>query len=453
MRLFGTDGIRGVFGKAPLDQATVERFGFELGQALIDEGAPAPCVIAGGDTRDSTPQLASWVARGLAAAGGRLRWAATLPTPGVARLVLELEADAGLAISASHNLHPDNGLKLFDHRGLKWDLGRENALEERVLRREESAATKIGETPPRKPIPEPELHRHYLEDLERSVGERPLSGLRLAIDAANGAAAPFVHELFRDLGAEASIIGDTPDGQNINRGCGSTAPERLIELTHREKCDLGIAFDGDADRVVLCDESGALQDGDTILYLWASELMRAGKLDPPAVVATSMSNLGLAHALRLEGIELIWCGVGDRTVVHTLLERGLKLGGEQSGHIINLDDGTTGDGLLTAVHIAALLARGGKPLSARAAGLSRFPQVLTNIAVREKPDLETLPDVIEAISEVEKALGENGRQVVRYSGTEPLARVMVEGPDQDLVERYADQIARAIERSIGREEP
>lgn len=442
--LFGTDGVRGVPGEYPLDQATVVELGRELGRWLADR-RPDPLVVLGGDTRDSTPALAAWLGAGLSSAGARLRFAGVLPTPGVAHLVRRLGADAGVAVSASHNPHPDNGIKLFDAVGAKWPTRDEAALERRLR----SAAP--AECRPVSPLEiDLDLHREYLEDLLATLpGDAALAGLELIVDAANGAASPYAGELFRRAGARVTLLNATPDGRNINCGCGSTHPGGMAERVRHDRAHLGIAFDGDADRAILADERGEVRDGDAMLYLWATALRRAGQLDPPAIVATSMSNLGLERALGRVGIRVVRCDVGDRAVVEAMRREGVVLGGEQSGHLVHRGLGTTGDGLLTALQLAALVVAAQRPLSALLVDFCRYPQLLRNVRVARKPDLAGLPAVIGAARRVEQRLGGDGRLVLRYSGTEPLARIMIEGPEQGLIEALAEDLAAAIEREIG----
>ena len=436
--------MRGVAGEYPLDRATVTRLGRELGRWLA-ERTPAPLVVLGGDTRDSTPRIAEWLATGLASAGARCELAGVLPTPGVAELVRHFSAAAGVAVSASHNPHPDNGIKLFDAAGFKWGPADEAELERRLLASTDelpgASADLAGDVG---------AGRVYLDDLLASLpGRRPLAGLRIALDLANGAATPHAPALFADAGAEVDVINDRPDGRNINRGCGSTHPEVIARRVREIAADLGVAFDGDADRAILADERGEVRDGDAMLYLWATALRRRGELEPAAIVATSMSNLGLERALAAEGIGVVRCDVGDRAVVETLRGRELSLGGEQSGHIVNLRLATTGDGLLTALHLAAVVAAAQRPLSVLLAGFRRFPQLLRNVRVARKPDLDGLAAVAAARQRVESRLGSEGRLVLRYSGTEPLARIMIEGPEQGLIETLAADLASAIEREIG----
>lgn len=454
-RLFGTDGIRAPFGEPPLDRPTVTAVARALAESLREEGGGGePRVVLGGDTRASTPEICRWVAAGLAAGGARPHYVGMLPTPAIAYLVGELGADAGVTVSASHNPLPDNGVKVIDRHGHKLSEEAEAALEARL---DEAGAGGGGGDVPRHPelVADPEAAEAYLASLVERVraamgSERPLAGLGVGLDAAHGAAAPFAERLFSGLGARVVAFGDRPNGDNINVERGSTHPEHLAAEVTRQGLDLGIAFDGDADRAILIDERGAERDGDAILYLWARHLLSTGELAPPKIVATSMSNLGLERALAEVGIQVVRCDVGDRVVVETMRREGIVLGGEQSGHVVDLELSTTGDGLLTGLTIAALVALAEQPLSALLAGFVRYPQVLLNVKVATKPDLDSLPKVAAAARRVEDELGSDGRLVLRYSGTEPLARVMIEGPAQETIDRLAGELAAAIDEEIGK---
>ena len=443
--LFGTDGLRARFGAAPLDRPTVTSLAAHLGAMLREqagEAAEPPLVVLGGDTRESTPVIGHWLAEGLEAAGARVRSAGVIPTPGVAWLVRELGAAAGAVISASHNPWPDNGIKLIDPSGFKWSEAAEAALERHL----ESGTKEIPERAEPLPV-DAALGARYLDRLAASVPG--LEGLRVVLDTGNGAASSYAAALFERLGATAVALHRDPDGRNVNEGCGSTAPGEMAARVVAERAHLGAAFDGDADRCILADERGEVRDGDAILYLWATALHHSGRLQPPRIVATTMSNLGLERALAREGIGIARCDVGDRYVVETLRREGIALGGEQSGHVVHLEHGSTGDGLLTAVQIAAIVAQGTLPLSGRLAGFRRYPQTLQNVRVARKPDLLSLPRVAAAIRAVEEKIGADGRLVLRYSGTEPLARVMIEGPDQTSIEALAGDLAAAIREEIG----
>jgi phosphoglucosamine mutase len=450
-RLFGTDGIRARFGEAPLDRATVTALAAHLGALLSERlrehspGTP-PLVVLGGDTRESTPEICRWLAAGLTAGGAVVRSAGVIPTPGVAWLTRELGAAAGAVVSASHNPYPDNGIKLIDPQGFKWSDEDEAALERRLEAGPAPAVPAMDGTL----AEDPGLRERYLRRLAATVpGGRPLDGLKIVLDAGNGAASSYAGELFTRLGARVTLLHAAPDGRNVNAGCGSTAPGEMAARVAAEGADLGAAFDGDADRCILADERGEVRDGDAILYLWATGLKARGELAPPRIVATTMSNLGLERALAREGIGIERCDVGDRYVVEAMRREGIALGGEQSGHIVESRLTSTGDGLLTAVQMAWLVRRSDRPLSALLAGFRRYPQVLKNVRVASKPDLETLPRVAAAAREVEDRLGQDGRLVLRYSGTEPLARVMIEGPDQTTIDALAGELAGAIAAEIG----
>lgn len=447
--LFGTDGIRGAFGEYPLDEDTVRRLAMALA-ADLGQRRSSPRVVIGGDTRDSTPVLCRWLNEELAARRVAVTYLGVVPTPAVAVVVKQLGADAGIAVSASHNPHPDNGIKLIDRDGFKWMPAAELSIEVR-LRSSEEPRIDGGERPDADPLePDAGAVASYLESLAATLtGDRPLAGLRVALDAGNGAAAPHVGGLFEELGAEVTLRGDQPDGRNINRGCGSTHPDLVAELTRETGSHLGFAFDGDADRVIVADESGEVRDGDAILYLWARDLARRELLPGHRIVATSMSNLGLEEALGRHGITVVRCEVGDRAVVRTMRGEGIVLGGEQSGHIIHLDLGTQGDGLLTALHLARMVQDSEVPLSEMLDGFERYPQLIENVRVRSKPDLETLPAVVAARDAMVRRLGSSGRLVLRYSGTEPLARIMIEGRDRDEIEVLAGDLAAVIAEELG----
>jgi phosphoglucosamine mutase len=443
-RLFGTDGMRGRAGDYPLDRPTVTALGRAV--ALADEDE-RPTVVLAGDSRESTPALCAWLAAGLEAGGAAVRYAGMLPTPGVAWLVQQLGAAAGISVSASHNPHRDNGIKLFDRAGRKWRPADERRLERALPGPAPDSDASTVAAPPEADSALADL---YLEALAGSLpAGRPLDGLRVVLDSANGAAAPYAAELFGNLGARVQSLNDAPNGRNINLDCGSTAPAGLAAATAAAGAALGVAFDGDADRAIFADEHGAVRDGDAALYLWATDLHHRGRLEPPRIVATTMSNLGLERALAEAGIGLVRCGVGDRVVVETMLRDGVILGGEQSGHLIHLGMSTTGDGQLTALQLAAIVHRSGRGLAELLAPFRRYPQVLLNIPVKCKPDLAGLPAVAAAAGHVEQTLGADGRLVLRYSGTEPLARVMIEGPEESLVATLAEELAVVIRRELG----
>ena len=442
--LFGTDGIRGPYGEPPLDRDTIRRLGLALGRTLTRK-APQPRVLLAGDTRASTPQICLWVAEGLAEAGCIAIYGGTLPTPAIAYLTPQLDCAAGVAVSASHNPAADNGIKLLDAAGFKWQPDAEHRLEEELAHTSNPGGETAGEL-----LPDLELRVCYLNHLTRLADKkRPFAGLQVALDTANGAASGLAQELFERLGADVESTADDPNGRNINERCGSTHPERVAALTTATGCRLGFAFDGDADRMIAADEQGVIRNGDAALFLLAAEMQSQGLLEPPTIVATSMSNLGLTVALGKKDISVVRCDVGDRVVVETLRREGLLLGGEQSGHIVRLDLAPTGDGLQSALLMALAVQRHRQPLSSLLTDLPTFPQRLVNVRVKEKPEWERLPTVQRAARSIEAELGERGRLVLRYSGTEPLARVMIEGPDEQRVDEMANGLAEVIAAEIG----
>ncbi|HEV7515759.1 MAG TPA: phosphoglucosamine mutase [Thermoanaerobaculia bacterium] len=455
-RLFGTDGMRAAFGVPPLDRVTVAALAVAFAATLRERSA-SPRIVLGGDTRESTPTICRWLQGGLAAGGVEVEYAGIIPTPGIAHLVGTRGATCGVAVSASHNPYPDNGVKLLDRTGRKWSDAEERAIEGRIA---EVLAAGAAPSPAADNGPDPEadgsLQAEYLDHLAATVpaglpgpNTRPLAGVRVVLDAGNGAASSYAAPLFERLGATVTLIHALPDGRNVNDRCGSTAPEEMAARVIAASAHLGAAFDGDADRAILADETGAVRDGDAVLYLWATHLKRRGELVPAKIVATSMSNLGLERALAREGIGVVRCDVGDRYVVEAMEQQGIVLGGEQSGHIVHSRLSTTGDGLLTALQMAWIAIHAGRPLGDLLAGFRRYPQVLKNVRVRQKADFATLPRVTDAARAVEHRLGDDGRLVLRYSGTEPLARIMIEGPDQPSIDALAEELASVIAGEIG----
>jgi phosphoglucosamine mutase len=439
--------MRAAFGVPPLDRETVTALAVALA-ATFRERAASPRIVLGGDTRESTPALCRWLASGLAAGGVEVLYAGVIPTPGIAHLVGSRGAASGVAVSASHNPYPDNGVKLIDRQGRKWSDDEERGMEMRIARVLASGHSPSLEGP--EPEVDESLRAEYLDHL---AGTLPagcsLAGLRVVLDAGNGAASSYAAPLFERLGAAVTLLHASPDGRNVNAGCGSTAPEEMAARVKSSGAALGAAFDGDADRAILADETGAVRDGDAILYVWATHLKRMGELEPAKIVATSMSNLGLERALAREGIGVVRCDVGDRYVVEAMEREGIILGGEQSGHIVHSRLSSTGDGLLTALQMAGIAARAGRSLGDLLAGFRRYPQILKNVRVRQKSDFATLPRVTAVARSVEDRLGDDGRLVLRYSGTEPLARIMIEGPDQPSIDALAEELAAVIAGEIG----
>lgn len=440
MKLFGTDGVRGVFGQPPIDGQTMTRLGRQLGLRLRSR-ADSPFVVLGGDTRESTPELAAWLIAGLAMAAVPARWLGVVPTPGVAYLTRTLGAACGVVLSASHNPWQDNGVKLIGPDGFKGSKNVETDLE---------VAVAEDPTPARSatlPKPETGLVETWIGHLLTDLGDqRPLDGLRLAVDAANGAASPWAEQLFERAGADALVFHNQPDGRNINVACGSTEQTEIARLTTQNGRELGVSLDGDADRVIACDADGGILDGDAILYLWAKALKAEGRLEPPAIVVTEMSNLGLDVGLRSHGIAVHRCEVGDRAVVEMLRAGKARLGGEQSGHLVHLDLTTTGDGLLSALHLGRLVTR--HPDFLMSPDFVRFPQTLHNVPVSIKTPLDQIAGLGQLVDQARTELGDEGRIVLRYSGTEPLARVMVEGRDADRIEALALTIADCIANEL-----
>ena len=448
--LFGTDGIRGVPGKYPLDDATLFRTGVALGEYLSEhrEAAKSLRVLVGMDTRESGPEIASCIAQGLRAGGVEPVSAGIITTPGVAWLVHTEDFSGGVVISASHNPYHDNGVKLVSSRGMKFPDAAEAQIEARILaaQKQSSPVPQLGTDglPPTSA-----LYNDYLSALrQKAFSGADFSGMKIVLDCANGAASKLAPELFRSLGAEVIAMCDSPDGKNINAECGSLYPGKMQEKTVVSGADLGVAFDGDADRAVFSTSRGRYVDGDGVLFATGRYMKKTKKLKGDTIVGTSMSNLGLERALERDGLRLERVPVGDRYVLEKMLEIGANLGGEQSGHVIFLDDSTTGDGTLTAVKMASLVSIAGK-LDLLLDDLKVFPQKIVNVRVRAKPPLESLPLVAHAIREAEKKLGDSGRIVVRYSGTEPLARVMVEAEQQADVDRCSASIAEALGSSVG----
>lgn len=442
-QFFGTDGIRGVPGTPPLDDKTLHATGRALGEYLHKHHA-SPHALIGMDTRESGQHIAEILATGLQQSGVDVSFAGVLTTPGVACLVRQNDFHAGVVISASHNPFHDNGVKLFSHAGMKFPDAVEEEIEAQIPRFLAEPAVRAARL-----TADESLHGQYLDFLRsRTLPNAKLNGMRMVLDCANGAAYRLGPELFRSLGCEVTTIGTAPDGRNINEGCGSLHLEKLRQSVPAEQAALGVAFDGDADRALFASAAGSVVNGDGVLLAAARFLKSTGKLPGNRVVATSMSNLGLERALAREGIAMARANVGDRYVLEEMLKSGNALGGEQSGHVIFLEDSPAGDGLLTAVKVASLVAlRGG--LDSLVEGLKDYPQTIVNVKVKTKPALESLPEVAQALREAEQTLGDNGRVVLRYSGTEPLARVMVEAEHAGDVARYSESIASAIRSTIG----
>jgi phosphoglucosamine mutase len=452
-QLFGTDGIRGVAGEFPLTKQSTYLIGRALGHDLVRTTPQAQALI-GQDTRESSRWIANRVAEGLAAVGVDVHSAGVITTPGVAYLARLRKMAAGVVISASHNPWTDNGIKVFSGDGFKLTDARELAIEKEIFLQLQNPGS-ADDTALKVPAPslpgEAELRHAYIKSLAASVSS-DLSKLRVLVDCANGAATAEAPELFRSLGIEATFIHISPDGRNINEGCGALHPETLGKTVAASvgKFDLGVTFDGDADRALFCDASGRVVNGDGVLLAAARDLHAQGKLKNDTVVSTTMSNMGLEISLKKSGIRMLRANVGDKYVLEEMLKTGATLGGEQSGHIIFRDgDSTTGDGLLTALRLMDIIVRSGKPLAELIADLKVFPQKIQNIRVREKIPFAQIPAIQAAIDTAERELNGNGRIVVRYSGTEALARVMVEAESEEKMTALTAGIAAEIQKALG----
>jgi phosphoglucosamine mutase len=442
-RLFGTDGVRGVAGQPPLDPVTIARLGAALVRVLPHRDAGR--ILVGRDTRESGEWIEQALARGVRSQGAELISAGVVPTPAVAFLTRSRDFDAGIVISASHNPFADNGIKVFSGHGQKFDESQEREIEAVIA---DSSFT--VDTEHDVPVAREDLVDAYIAHAREALPDvGALRGARIAIDCANGATATVAPRLFRDLGFDVTLLGHEPDGRNINLNVGSTHPERLAEIVRSDGYRLGVAFDGDGDRAILVDHRGNIVDGDAVLLLSAKQMKAKGRLRGDAVVATVMSNIGLEIAMRDLGIELVRCPVGDKYVMEEIIKRNLSLGGEQSGHVIFSDYLFTGDGIVTALSVIRTVAETGRELADLAGDLTTYPQVLVNVRVRERRDLKTIPETAEAMARVEAALSGRGRLLIRYSGTEPLLRIMLEGQNQDEIQAWADEIAQTVRTAIG----
>jgi phosphoglucosamine mutase len=442
-RLFGTDGVRGV-----ANQDLTPELAFALGQAgafVLTDGKHRPQIVVGKDTRQSGDMLEAALTAGILSVGGDVLSAGVVPTPAVAYLTGVLGANAGVMISASHNPAEDNGIKFFSSEGYKLPDATEDRIEN--LLTEHNLPRPTGAQVGRQ-CKLPDAAALYLEHLEEQLGT-DLSTLKIVADTAHGAAYQVAPEILERLGAKVTVINAAPTGTNINVDCGSTHPEALQLAIQEAKADIGLAFDGDADRLLAVDEKGQLVDGDQIMAILALWLKEKGLLKGSGLVATTMSNMGLEVALKQHGLGLVRAQVGDRYVLEELKHRGWNLGGEQSGHIINLNHNTTGDGLSTALQLLNVMAEKQQPLSQLAAVVKHFPQLLVNVPVKTKSGWEDNEAIKLAITKAEQALHDRGRILVRPSGTEPLIRVMVEGEEKDMLKNLADNIAGVIKEQLG----
>lgn len=437
-KFFGTDGIRGTVGSYPITPDFMLKLGWAAGRVLGAEKGSK--ILIGKDTRISGYMIESALEAGLSAAGVDIQLLGPMPTPAIAYLTRTVNAQAGIVISASHNPYADNGIKFFSADGTKLADDVEHAIEEELEKELtccESAvlgkASRITDAPGR-----------YIEFCKNTFPSNiHLNGLKIVVDCANGATYHIAPKVFSELGAEVIAIGDTPDGMNINKGYGSTHPENLQKEVVKNKADLGVAFDGDGDRLIMVDHTGKLVDGDQLLYVMAMAAYAKGALKG-GVVGTLMTNLGLEHAFKEHEIPFSRAGVGDRYVMEQLLEKNWRLGGESSGHLICLQQTTTGDGIVAALQVLAAVIEQGKTLQELASGMKTYPMILINVRVTEKPDLDNHQEIQAALKEAEAELADTGRVLLRPSGTEPLIRVMVEGQEQKLVESVANKLADVV---------
>jgi phosphoglucosamine mutase len=445
-KLFGTDGIRAVAGQYPLDSPTV----FVLGKALvklIKEEGLGPRILIGRDTRESGPAIEEALVRGIAAGGGEAVSAGVIPTSAVSFLTQRHRFAAGIVISASHNPYQDNGIKIFSSRGTKipdeWELRLENSLT--VEKADVQSLDKIQAVPE-----DPILVEDYEEFLLSQVGPlRPSKDLQVVLDCSNGASSAISPKIFSKLDVGVIAIFNSPDGRNINRRCGSLHPHNLARHVVAARADLGVAYDGDADRAIWVDERGRILSGDHTLFVMARSMKEKGRLRSNRVVATTMSNMGLEKALRDMGIELVRTRVGDKYVLEKMIELEANLGGEQSGHTIFLDDCPTGDGILTSLKMMEAMLEAGVRLSELTGGLRQFPQIHRSVRVREKADFSGFPEIMAVMDEIRTELSDAGRLDVRYSGTEAVARVMIEGPEEGQIEGLAQKMTKVIARFLG----
>ncbi|HJX53339.1 MAG TPA: phosphoglucosamine mutase [Polyangia bacterium] len=445
-RLFGTDGIRGVANQYPM---TAE-IALALGRAVAERfrrGGRRCRVVIGKDTRLSGYMIESALEAGIVSAGADVMLVGPLPTPAIAFITSSMRADAGVVISASHNPYQDNGIKIFASDGFKLPDDVEADIERRMADPEvltPGPEPKIG-----KAIRIDDAEGRYVQFLKHSFPKaRTLDGVRVVVDCANGAAYTVAPQVFSELGAEVTVLSAEPNGRNINDNCGALHPEKVAAEARRTHSAIGVALDGDADRVILTDERGEIVDGDQIMAILGTRLLARGALPGNTVVATAMSNLGLERALAARDGKLLRASVGDRYVVEAMRDKGFVFGGEQSGHIIFLEEATTGDGLLAALQILSVMVEEERPLSELAAIMTRYPQVLINFPVARKTPLQELSAVETIIRRVENALGNDGRVLVRYSGTESKARVMIEGTDEDTIRAYAEEIVATMQKAL-----
>lgn len=445
-KLFGTDGIRAEAGKFPLDRSTVRLIGKALAKFFRNDENHKPRFLIGRDTRESGTWIENAMVAGAWSEGADCQSAGIITTPGVAYLTIAENFDAGIVISASHNPYQDNGVKVFLPSGTKLDAAAEREIERLIYELSETDDIDVEVDSSKARI----FHEKYLDHLADNFGNLDLSTLRIVVDCANGAASDLAPKLFEKLGGEVFAINNEPDGSNINRDCGSLHLEQLQMKVLEHNADFGVAFDGDADRSLFVDEKGGLVDGDATLWILAKHLQDRQRLNKGLVVATVMSNIGLEAALKSRNIELLRTDVGDKFVLRAILDSEASIGGEQSGHIIFPENGLAGDGMQTALSLLETLIDNGKSLSEMNLGFDQYPQILVNINVKEKRPFDEVDEIIKKARDIELKLGDTGRLLLRYSGTENLARVMIEGKDQGEIEVLANELAEVIRESLGK---
>ena len=447
-KLFGTDGVRGVANIHPMTAEVALQLGRAIAHIFKKEPRRHKIVI-GKDTRLSGYMLENAMVAGICSMGVDVMIVGPLPTPGIAFITSSMRADAGVVISASHNPYQDNGIKFFSRNGFKLPDAMEREIEDFVFDSNEPSHRPTASDIGKAYRIDDAIGRYVVFAKNTFPKELTLDGLKIAVDCANGAVYKVAPEVFYELGAEVFPIGVKPDGENINDKCGSLYPEVVAKLVKEKKADIGITLDGDGDRVILVDEKGAVLDGDHLLAIMATRMLQQNTLKKQTLVTTIMSNMGLEEAVNKAGGKIIRTKVGDRYVTEEMLKGGYNLGGEQSGHIILMDHTTTGDGIISALQILAIMVKENKKLSELSRIMKQFPQILLNVKVKEKKDLSKIPQVAKRIQEIEDKLNGTGRLSVRYSGTEPLARVMLEGKDAKEINKMARYIAEAIEEELG----
>ena len=442
-KYFGTDGIRGKVGEPPITADFLLKLGWAAGQVFANEGHDF--VLVGKDTRISGYMFESALEAGLTAAGVDTHLLGPMPTPGVAYLTRTLRAQAGIVISASHNPYYDNGVKFFSVQGTKLPDDIEQKIEYYI----DSPMTTVESSKLGKAKRLEDAAGRYIEFCKASIPTRfDFSGMKIVVDCAHGATYHIAPHVFSEVGAEVIVIGAEPNGLNINDECGATKPDKLVATVLAHQADIGIALDGDGDRLVMVDHKGEIVDGDELIYIIAKSRLEAGQMSGP-VVGTLMTNLGMEHGLKQLGINLLRANVGDRYVLEMMNEHKGILGGENSGHIICLDKTTTGDGIIAALQVMAEMHDSGKNLHELKSGMQKYPQILINIKTTKKVNPDTNEAIQKAVRAVEEKLGDKGRVLLRASGTEPLIRVMVEGEQADLVKNYAQQLAEDVKKAIG----